>query len=457
MSNPDNKWVSTDSQGMPGSEAALDQEIPVDPDMGSESAPGGQDLADAQDQLVTSMDRGGNSTILQFVLSLAAVLSLWGIAALLLLLGVFSMAGLRSAGMTWNIGFLLQSASLAACGFMVLPSVITSYRRMRGNPLPQDYRPLLDLNPLLPALVLLSVLGIGYFSVGSNFAWLIMPLIHVLAIGLPVLIIVILGVRGLSTGSPQRRSGVFGAGVSLGPFVILFLETLALVAAIVFIVFYISTRPELLEPLMSFSEQFSRFQGDVNELLKYLAPFLTNPLIVAGALIFVSVIVPLIEEFFKPIGVWFLLGKKISPAEGFAAGILSGAGFAVFESLMLNSSPDDWLLGSVVRIGTAVIHITTAAFSGWALALVLKRRYINFALTYIGVVVVHGLWNGMAIMMLVNELAVSEGLQVDFPGLATFAVISPYVLVALTVIGSAALLLMNRSLRAPVNTVETVT
>lgn len=394
--------------------------------------------------------RGGIFTVLQFTFSLVAIFSLWGIAGLLLLLGVFSMAAMQGAGMSVDGGFLLQSISLAACGTMVLPSAITSYRRMRGNPLPESYMPLLNLNPLIPALALLPVLGLGYLVIDSQIAWLILPAIHILAICLPVLFLVILGLRGVSTGSPQRRTGVFGVGISLGPFVILFFESLALVAAIIFVAFYISSQPELANQLMTFSEQFSKFQGDMDALLEMLAPFLTSPLIMAGAIVFVSVIVPLIEELFKPIGVWFLIRKEISAAEGFAAGALSGAGFAVFESLMLNASMEEWLIGSVVRIGTAVIHITTAAFSGWALALAWKKgRFFILVLTYLAVVTVHGIWNGLAILVVFNELAVSKGMRIDFPGIEMIAAISPYLLGVLTLAGFLAFILMNRSLRRP--------
>lgn len=446
MSNLENQPGSTHSQDI------SEQESNVTPDLQSDEIVV-QTTVLEQEQPKSSTPGFGYATILQFVFSLAAILSLWGIAALLLLLGVISLTG-----MSWNPAFILQSVSLAACGFMVLPSAITSFRRMRGRPLPEDYRPLLNLNPLIPALILLPVLGIGYLALNSELAWLIMPVIHVLAISLPVLFLVILGVRGLPTGSPQRRSGVFGVGVSLGPFVILILESLALVAAILVVAIYISNQPDLMGRLTAISEDFSRFQGDIDELLELLAPFLTNTLIVTGVLVFVAVIVPLIEEMFKPIGVWFILGRRISPAEGFAAGALSGAGFAVFESLMLNASLDEWLVGSVVRIGTAVIHITTAAFSGWALALARQKgRYLTLALTYLGVVAIHGLWNGMAILTIFNELAVSEGLEIQFPGLETIAVISPYILVGLTVFGLLAFLAMNRSLRHPVENRDKIT
>jgi hypothetical protein len=130
-----------------------------------------------------------------------------------------------------------------------------------------------------------------------------------------------------------------------------------------------------------------------------------QPVVIYGGLVVVAILVPLIEEFFKPIGVWLLLGTQPTPAQGFAAGVLSGAGFALFENLTLSaSSGEEWSLVVMARIGTSIIHILTTGLTGWALALAWTRgRYLRLGATYLVSVSIHALWNGLVILAIVPE------------------------------------------------------
>ncbi len=332
--------------------------------------------------------------------------------------------------------------------------MVTTIQRLRNKPLADAYKPILNLNPFVPVLLLLPVYGVGYLvtktSLGaaSSLAAYVLPFLHILSVILPALFLVLIAARKLESGSPQRRSGVLAAGVALGPFVILLLETLALVAVIIIVSLYIANQPELYEQLMDLAGEITGIQGSMEDLLRLITPFLSSPVVILGTLTFISVIAPIIEELFKPVGVWILAKKSISPAEGFAAGAISGAGFAIFESLMLNAGVDDWLMGSVVRIGTSVIHIATTAMSGWALATAWRSgKYLRLVLVFLGVVSVHGLWNGLAVITIFHELGAAEGIQDALPLMGTVAVLSPYILIGLTIAGFILLFLMNRHLR----------
>jgi RsiW-degrading membrane proteinase PrsW (M82 family) len=84
----------------------------------------------------------------------------------------------------------------------------------------------------------------------------------------------------------------------------------------------------------------------------------------------------------------------LTPVEGFTAGLLSGAGYALFESLALASGGEQWAALVFARIGTAGIHILTTGLTGWALVLAWRRRrFLRLAATYVFVVSVHGVWN----------------------------------------------------------------
>jgi RsiW-degrading membrane proteinase PrsW (M82 family) len=137
-----------------------------------------------------------------------------------------------------------------------------------------------------------------------------------------------------------------------------------------------------------------------------MLPFLLNPGVLFILFSFIAVLVPMIEETFKPIGVWFLAGQKITPAQGFGYGVISGAGFALFENLGNTSSGGEaWALVAGSRISTLLLHCFTAGLVGWGLASAWsQRRYLRLALTYAIAVLVHGFWNGLAVLSAASSL-----------------------------------------------------
>jgi hypothetical protein len=158
----------------------------------------------------------------------------------------------------------------------------------------------------------------------------------------------------------------------------------------------------------------------------------------------------MIEEGFKPLGVWLIAGKKLTPTQGFAAGLLSGATFGLLESLSLMSmvSGSTWLVTAVARIGTGLLHTLTAGLSGWALAKTLQdQKYIRLALTYTGVVLLHGSWNLFAVLMGIGKVAIP--IKYDF--INRLMDFSPWALSILVGLMFAALILMNARLRKQSN------
>jgi RsiW-degrading membrane proteinase PrsW (M82 family) len=133
-------------------------------------------------------------------------------------------------------------------------------------------------------------------------------------------------------------------------------------------------------------------------VIRILAPYLLQPGIAYLFFISLAVVVPLIEEILKPSGVWLLAARKMTPTEGFALGALSGAGYALIESLMIAIFPEQWLVAVLARIGTGLLHLVTTGMMGWALVLAWeKRAYIRLGITYLSVVLLHSLWNSLSI------------------------------------------------------------
>jgi hypothetical protein len=395
-------------------------------------------------QQIESQPKTHTPSVLQFIFSILAIIMLLAGALLLALTGFLQ----RSDAAGNPVGIMQWSASLAFAALLALPSTVYAFRRLtsgtQSEPLFRNRRlSWVRLSTLL-LLTLPFILLLGNtVSTDEDLAFILLPPLHVFAIALPVFWLVSLALRGLSIGSPQRAWGVFNVGLVLGPGLVLFLEISAAFLILVLSFFYVISQPELLEELTYLSQSLSIVSDNPEAMMRILEPYLTRPSVLLVGLIFVAVIVPLIEELLKPIGVWFLSGNTLTPAEGFAAGILSGAGFALFENLALSSGGSDWVLAVTTRAGTAVVHIFTAAIMGWALVLAWTRRqYLTLMGTFIFAVIIHSLWNALALFGMATNQLFPASIQ-RFTGAAISG------LIVMIIVLFALLMAFNRQLRRP--------
>ena len=172
-----------------------------------------------------------------------------------------------------------------------------------------------------------------------------------------------------------------------------------------FVVAYVLAQPELALELQNLSQEIIILGPESEAALDRLAPLLTKPSVMATVLIYIAVLVPAIEEIFKPIGVWFFAGK-LEPAQGLSLGALSGAGYALIETIGVTSQTSEWASLLFSRIGTGLLHITTSALMGAAIVMAWReRRYLRLIGTYLLAVLLHGLWNSLAIIFTFSTLA----------------------------------------------------
>jgi RsiW-degrading membrane proteinase PrsW (M82 family) len=394
--------------------------------------------------------KGDTLTVLQFVLSALAIAVLGFLA--LLLIGVALVEGFFPQDSPLSgMPLLITGTALAVTGLLVLPSTFYSFQRLIGRPSsPAGTGP--SFLRVLPLVALPVVLLAGYLiSKSLEFTWMLLPPFHILAVGLPVLWFLLMGLQGLPPGSNQRAWGVFASGLVLGPVVILLLEMIVLVAFIVLAVLWVASQPEIVTELESLASKFQYTEIDPEQAIELIGPYLAHPLVLAGALSFTALLVPLIEELIKPVGVWLLLGRNLTPAAGFAAGLISGAGYALFESLALTTTGEDWLLLVVARMGTAIVHIFTTGLTGWAIATAWqKRRFGVFLAAYLTAAAVHGIWNALTVMGSFSVLLDAAG-EAPIPVVERLGAIAPVALVLLTLGTFYVLLRSNRKLRSEQN------
>jgi hypothetical protein len=401
-------------------------------------------------------------TIFQLALTVVVILCLWGIAGLMFIFAVLGLA-MRSIPNDQLMNLTMLGAAMAFAGLLLLPGAGYALARLLERP---AFDPKISrLHPAwwIAALPVILLLGYGV-SLAPQIAWLVLPFFHIMAVALPVAFLVYLAVRGLPLGSLQRRWGVLSAGLVLGPFLIMIAEIAAGLVFLVVGVLYISSRPELMREVETLVEWVSSMQPTPEMLLERLTPLVTRPTVAVAIVLFAAVIVPLIEEALKVIGVWMIAGGKPSPAAGWAAGAISGAGYALFESMMLAVGGEVWITVVLARLGTAVMHITTAGMMGWGLALSWRSgRYLRLGLVYLGAVLVHGLWNGLAIVSSLATLRISQqGPQTGISGAAVLSGVTGVVLLALavslffTLIGVNRRLAAKQRLEAPVQSAEVI-
>ncbi len=181
-------------------------------------------------------------------------------------------------------------------------------------------------------------------------------------------------------------------------------EILALIGfglvIVLWIIFRASTNPALLQDLNLLAGQLSNVQ-DLEITFQLLKPFLVRPVVIFILLATMSAIVPLIEELLKPLAIWSLAGKNLTDREGFVAGLLCGAGFALMENLLYFtgvSFAQDWIFMVIARAGTGVLHMLGSGLIGLGLARAWRRgKWAFMALMVVCAVGFHGVWNALAI------------------------------------------------------------
>jgi hypothetical protein len=355
------------------------------------------------------------TSLFQFVLSALAALLLLGVAALIAVTGVVQYFNHGSGSMDLTQSIMV-AASLAFVGVLVLPSAWYAWKNLafpgpepKPRPEPKGFGIFLTL---LVLVVVPGALWLGnWISSYDQLAWFVLPLLNIIANGLPTFWLIYIGIRGLNPGSPRRQWGVFASGLVISPAIILVMELLALIGYGILAILWAMFNPSITSQLQVLTTRLQSAAPNQDAIIRILLPFLLRPGILFAAFAFISVIVPLIEEALKPIGVWFLAGQKLTPAQGFAFGVLCGAGFGLFENLGNTSGGgESWAILASTRITTLLLHCLTTGMVGWALASAWnQKRYLRLGVTYAFTVMLHGLWNGMAVLSTISSL---EG-QVD--------------------------------------------
>lgn len=280
--------------------------------------------------------------------------------------------------------------------------------------------------------------------------WFALPF-YLSSIGIPVYALIRLAAGGLALGSNLRAWGSLSAGMTLAPFLSILAEGLALLLIIIVFGIFAGLDPRRMQALQSLMEQLQHISSQ-EEALALLGPYLTSPLVLLGGLFFLSVVTPLIEETAKSLAVWMAWRKLTSPAQGFAIGALSGAGFALMEGLFVSAAPNEtWGMTLAVRAASSSMHIFTSGMIGWGIGLAAAQKRVTPALgRYALGIAFHALWNApIVLIVFASGRMVLSPAGASFPNIAaSLLALSGFCFLGLLILAAPlALWALNRQLR----------
>jgi RsiW-degrading membrane proteinase PrsW (M82 family) len=179
---------------------------------------------------------------------------------------------------------------------------------------------------------------------------------------------------------------------------------------------------------------------------------LTNPMITGIILAYVALVVPLVEEAFKALGIAFIDPRRTALRDVVLWGVSAGAGFAIVENIFnASGSLNDWVITMLLRAGATTVHVANGILMGrgWYAARV-ERRWGQLGIAYVIAVILHSLWNAAAIVMSGGTVFLTEGTNVPTSTLPLAVLVGALalMLVVLTILGLAWIVYAVNSARA---------
>jgi hypothetical protein len=390
------------------------------------------------------LNRSRGLSVAQLVVSIIGlVISSIGLFALLVFVFLAPQSTLVSQERYQQFPYLVWILFLVI--LLAIPSILFSVRDLKGYPKrPAGRHGFLISSLALPLFIGLFFLG-RHLASQSGSGWVLAP-IDILLVLLPIWWIIEFGRLQLPPESAQRRWGAINVSVFLTMPVIMLVEIFVLFFILVLGSVWLIGQPEFAPVLQGMTNSLG-FDWSLlqNPQLDFL-PLLQKPEVIFAGLVIVSLIIPVIEEALKPLAVWSIFKRQLTPSGGFIAGLICGAAFALVESSFSLSaaSGQDWGFAVIGRLGTGLLHAITAGLNGWALATTWQdKNYLRQGLVYALTVALHGTWNFFAIFMGISQVGADWVLPAD-PILSQAA---PWVLAGLALALLAVLFAVNRLLR----------
>ena len=335
--------------------------------------------------------------------------------------------------------------SLALTGLVFLliafVSIVTTIQKITGN---AKIHQISDHKASMWSIVeLLLVFGLAALAglASPDVKPIILAILAVPGIAIPVLWLLRIGSRYQNSANPKRDSGIltFSIGIST-PFIVL-MEVLLFIFVMIVFASGLLGKPDFMDLFNTILNNPAILQNDPSSLFSEFQELMDLPNLMGWSLLVLAGIMPLVEELFKTLAVWLLKVRNPHPSESFRVGMISGAGFALFEGLLsvssLQSSPvefAEWAGLILGRFGGSFLHILAGGIIGLAIGKFWQNRRLGpLLLAYLSVWLLHAAWNALAIFGAVNPLISESQVQAIWPyiGLVLLFVVMLFVFLRL--------------------------
>ena len=348
---------------------------------------------------------------------------------------------------------LAAGASLIVMGLCSLPLLYSSLRGIFGYHPTPAWRPSSAWSLILLLFPLGILLGLLAFE-NQILPWLFGPLAHTLAAVGPVGAAVVMVIQRGPLSSPRRNWGQFNTGLWISPILAFTLEII-LILPVVILILTDQFGTIDLSPIVNSLQTSDSLTSSEMELLVF--EFLSQPIVIGSALLYMVILVPVVEEVMKTVAVWPFLGRGLTNAEAFMGGAIAGAGYALFEAFFLAQPGQDWGITMIASAGATLIHMFTAGLTSIGLARAARERTFLRVVPYYALAVgIHGLWNFCALAIgagvLIGDIATIDASSSDV--LITTAVVILITLCVISYLGLRRFPLPSQDV-PPVSTADT--
>jgi len=251
----------------------------------------------------------------------------------------------------------------------------------------------------LLALWLLSLIA-GFFASQNPNWYPALALATTISVSLPILLLIMLARSGLPRSTRQREFGTITLGLTVSPLLIMVIESILIALVVVAVFILIGIRNQAPQQISQIIESLVNAGGGIEQLDLVLFDLMQEPIIALAVFLSLGLLVPMIEEIFKPMAVWFLLNRPLQDHEGYALGLISGGAFALLESagMVIQMNPPDWLAAVVLRAATGILHIGLSGLVGFGLvrSKTIHKPVRGFLFILLAGAL-HGAWNSFAI------------------------------------------------------------
>lgn len=329
---------------------------------------------------------------------------------------------------------------------LAIPSLILSIQRLSRKTMPvANPRHRLLISSLL-CLLLIPILFLIYKTGVVSTIPSLMSILTILFVAIPLWWFVEFGQNKLNIGSPQKRWGLVSFEIFASMPLAIVIELFLIILVFIIGGIWLSQQAEFKPLLITLQTQLMLNPEDIQGLVGQFTPLLQKPQVLSCAIFMVAFLIPLVEEVTKPLALWFFIKHEWLPSDGFVAGLICGASFALVESVtaLASISQEVWVATLVGRIGTGLLHTVTTGLTGWALASSWRDgKYKRVGIAYLISVTIHGLWNFFALLY-------GFGTNIEFLGLSSFSSVvnvSPWILGSLIIVMLSILFALNRKNR----------